>query len=63
MGDAKILKTEDWGKKRLAYQIEKQDEGYYVVLNVQANNALLPDFEKRLVNEESLLRHLVLKKN
>lgn len=63
LGEAKIEKVEEWGKKRLAYPIKKENEGYYVVLNVEAQKGMPGDFEKKLLMEEAILRHLVLRKD
>ena len=39
--DGKVEKVEELGKKRLAYEVKKNKEGYYVVLNFEANPTLL----------------------
>lgn len=63
LGDAKVAKVEEWGKKALAYPIKKEREGNYVILEVESEDGLKGDFEKRLLMEETVLRHLVLRKD
>lgn len=58
---AKITKTDEWGLRDLAYAIEKVNKGYYVVLEVEAENAALNEF-KRISNLDSnVLRFLITK--
>lgn len=49
-----------WGRRTLAYPIKKRTTGYYVVANFNADTALLPEYERALKLDESLLRHLVV---
>lgn len=63
LGDAKVKKTDDWGKKQLAYPIKKEREGNYIILNVESEEGIKGDVEKRILMEEAILRHLVLRKN
>lgn len=63
LGDAKVIKVDDWGKKQLAYPIKKEKEGSYFILSVESEEGIKGDFEKRILMEEAILRHLVLRKN
>lgn len=63
LGEAKVAKVEEWGKKALAYPIKKETQGDYVILNVESEEGLKGDFEKRLLMEEAILRHLVLRRD
>lgn len=58
--DGEITAVEHWGKRQLAYQIEKQGAGYYVVAQFRADPASLPGFEQALRHDEDVLRHLVV---
>ena len=56
-----ITKEEDLGSKALAYKIEGELSGHYYKLVVEGD--MLPaDFEKKILENEAVLRHLVLKK-
>ncbi len=60
LGDAKIVKTEEWGEKVLAYEIKHEKSGFY--LNFVLESAKLPaDLEKKLTLNEDVLRHLLLR--
>ena len=54
------VKVNHWGKRTLAYPIKKRDTGYYVVANFEATPGQLPEFERAIKLDESVLRHLVV---
>jgi small subunit ribosomal protein S6 len=57
-----IAKEESWGKRRLAYPIQKLNEGYYVLLRVQSEDG--SPFEivrQRMQQSDSVLRYLVVR--
>ena len=51
--DGKVEKVEELGKKRLAYEVKKNKEGYYVVINFEANPELISELERnyRIMDE------------
>ena len=55
---ADVTKVENWGKRRLAYDIRKQREGTYAVFTVSAEPAMIREFERQLRLNESVLRFL-----
>jgi small subunit ribosomal protein S6 len=55
---AEVTKVENWGKRRLAYDINKQREGTYAVLEVSAEPAMVKEFERLLKLNENVLRFL-----
>jgi small subunit ribosomal protein S6 len=57
---AAIEETNKWGRRRLAYPINKKYNGFYVhlIYNIQPNS--IPAFERFLVLEDTILRHLTL---
>ena len=55
---AEVIKLENWGKRRLAYDIRKQREGTYAVLEVSAEPSTVKEFERQLRLNESVLRFL-----
>jgi small subunit ribosomal protein S6 len=60
LGATKIAKEEEWGEKVLAYEIQHEKSGFY--LNYLLESDKLPeDLEKKLFNNENVLRHLVIK--
>ena len=60
-GKGTLIRTEPWGKKRLAYRIDKFDEGYYTLLFYEAEPAVVHELERRIRLNESLIRFLTVK--
>ena len=56
-----IVKSEDWGKRRLAYEINKKQYGFYLHLRFQAPAGILVLLEKEYRLNESVLRYLTIK--
>ncbi len=59
-GGGEILAVEHWGKRQLAYPIQKHDNGYYVVVQFRTDPSSLPEFERAIKLDEQVLRHLVV---
>lgn len=59
-GQGEVTAVDHWGKRQLAYPIQKKTNGYYVVSQVRTNPELLPEFERALKLDEELLRYLVV---
>ena len=55
---ADVTKVDNWGKRRLAYDIRKQREGTYAVFEVSAEPATVKEFERQLRLNENVLRFL-----
>ena len=60
---AEITKQESWGKRKLAYPIDKEKEGRYMFLYIRAEQGIPPfaDIERRLNQSEDVLRYLVVR--
>jgi small subunit ribosomal protein S6 len=56
-----VKKTEEWGKKQLAYPIRKNEMGYYFLWKVQLPEKSLEELNQKLRIEERLLRYLIVK--
>ena len=61
LGKVKIAKENDWGQKALAYPIKKEDAGYYIMFDLESEDAIGMDFETRLIRNDSIIRHLLLR--
>jgi small subunit ribosomal protein S6 len=55
-----IVKTDDWGKRRLAYSIRKQREGHYVLLHAQMEPTSVPALERNIQFLEPVIRFMVI---
>ena len=53
---AEVTKVDNWGKRRLAYDIRKQREGTYAVLEVSAEPSMVKEFERQVRLNENVLR-------
>ena len=56
-----VEKVDIWGKRRLAYEINKNAEGIYAVIDVQAEPASVLELDRQLNLNESVLRTKVLR--
>jgi small subunit ribosomal protein S6 len=52
-----VTKAESWGKRRLAYEIRKQREGTYAVIECKAEPSVVKEFERQVTLNEQVLRH------
>ncbi len=57
-----IEKIDDWGKKRLAYEIQKVNEGFYSFITFDAEGTVPAEIESRMRIMESALRYLIIRK-
>ncbi|MEI2715083.1 MAG: 30S ribosomal protein S6 [Nocardioides sp.] len=56
-----VDKVDVWGKRRLAYEINKNAEGIYAILNLTAEPATVKEFNRQLSLNESIMRTKVLR--
>ena len=59
----KIDKVDVWGKRRLAYEINKNTEGIYAVVDISAEPATVSELDRQLGLNESVLRTKVLRQD
>ncbi|MGQ9818670.1 MAG: 30S ribosomal protein S6 [Candidatus Kapaibacteriales bacterium] len=57
---ATIIQINKWGRRRLVYPINKKTNGYYVHCIYEASPSIIPIFERFLILEDTVLRHLTL---
>ncbi|MFT4289395.1 30S ribosomal protein S6 [Nocardioides sp.] len=50
-----------WGRRRLAYEIKKNAEGIYAIVNLQAEPATVKELDRQLTLNESILRTKVIR--
>ena len=55
-----LSSVEEWGKKRLAYMINKETEGYYVLYTFESNATFPAELSRRLRITEGLLRSMII---
>lgn len=58
----KVIKKDNWGKKRLAYRINRHDFAVYIYFDVEMEPTKVPAFERALNLVEEVMRHLIVAK-
>jgi small subunit ribosomal protein S6 len=58
---AKAVKADHWGKRRLAYPIRHANEGYYVLVEANADPAALSELDRQLTLADKVIRHKVMR--
>lgn len=53
------IKLDHWGRRQLAYKIGTKETGYYVIARFHAEAPVLPEFERALRLDESVVRYLI----
>ena len=53
-----IIKTEDVGRRQLAYSINNHNKGHYLLFNIEGDPSKLIDIENKIKYNESIIRHL-----
>ncbi len=62
-GGGKVHRVEDWGRRQLAYQINKLSKAHYICLNIEAGQPVMEEIEHAFRFNDAVLRHMtVLKK-
>lgn len=56
-----VEKVDVWGRRRLAYEINKNSEGIYAVIELQAEPATVKELDRQLTLNESVLRTKVIR--
>jgi small subunit ribosomal protein S6 len=56
--NGKVAKVDSWGKKALAYKIKRFRDGYYVILTLEADGAIIAELERRFRVADHVIRFL-----
>lgn len=59
-GKGSVTDLNHWGKRTLAYPLKSKDAGYYVVARFEAEREVLPEYERLVKLDESVLRYLTV---
>lgn len=60
-GGGTVDKVDKWGKRRLAYRVEKQREGFYVLMQFTAPAATVGEFERRLRVQDAVIKFMTVR--
>ena len=61
--DGVVGEVEEWGKRKLAYEIQKQTEAYYYFIQFEGESDCPNELEKRMRIMDNVLRYLVVRKD
>ena len=59
-GNGKVHRIEDWGRRQLAYPIQKIFKAHYVLMNIEVGNETLAELEHAFKFNDAVLRHLTV---
>ena len=56
-----LIKTDDWGKRRLAYDINKQSKGTYILVDFFGPGSMIREIERNLKIDDNILKFITVK--
>jgi len=56
-----IISTENWGKKKLAYEVKKEKMGIFILTRFRAKGDLIADLERLYRYEDNIMRFIIVK--
>ncbi|HEX9757652.1 MAG TPA: 30S ribosomal protein S6 [Nitrospiria bacterium] len=56
-----ILKTEQWGKRRLAYEVKKEKKGIYNLIQLKGDGPLISDLERNYMLDDSVIKYMTVR--
>lgn len=57
-----VESVDKWGTKKFAYEIDKQSDGYYVLMNVVCTSDAQIEIDRQMRNDEAIIRQMIIKK-
>ncbi|GAA5095758.1 30S ribosomal protein S6 [Wohlfahrtiimonas larvae] len=57
-----IHRLEDWGRRQLAYPIQKLHKAHYVLMNIECNDLALEELQGIFRFNDAILRHMIIQK-
>ena len=60
-GQGKVVKTETWGLRNLAYRIAKNRKAHYVLLDIDAPAAAIAEMERQVALNEDVIRYMTVR--
>ncbi len=61
--NGKVESIDEMGKKKLAYTIAKQNEGYYVLVNFSSNSEFIDELDRVYNITDEVIKHIVVRKD
>ena len=61
--NGKVNRLEDWGRRILAYPIQKLHKAHYILINAQCDSETIKELETSFRFNDAILRHIVIRRN
>ena len=61
--EGEVVNVDVWGLRKLTYPIQKQNDGYYAVIEFKAEPTLPLELDRRLKISDDFIRHIIVKKD
>ena len=58
-----VVKVDEWGRRHLAYEVKHQNEGYYVVIDFEADPSQIAELDRIIKIHEEIIRHIIVKQD
>ncbi len=62
-GNGQVHRLEDWGRRQLAYPIDKIHKAHYVLMNIEVDNATLAELDSAFRFNDAVLRNMVMRRD
>ncbi|ABR46275.1 ribosomal protein S6 [Alkaliphilus metalliredigens QYMF] len=59
--DGAVENVDEWGNRKLAYEIDKRNEGYYVLVNFASSIDVPKELDRNLKIAEQVIRHMIIR--
>jgi small subunit ribosomal protein S6 len=59
--NGKVHRLEDWGRRQLAYPLQKMHKAHYVLMNIECDQETLDELDHSFKFNDAVLRHLIVK--
>ncbi|QCI19553.1 30S ribosomal protein S6 [Buchnera aphidicola] len=56
----KVHRTEDWGRRQLAYPIKKLQKAHYILMNIELSSNYIHEVRKKIQFDNFIIRHLIM---
>lgn len=56
-----VLEVDEWGMRKLAYEINDLTEGYYFVVNFESNSEVVQEIDRICKISDSIMRHMIVR--
>jgi small subunit ribosomal protein S6 len=62
-GEGSILKVDEWGIRKLAYEINDYIEGYYIIINFESTPEVVKEMDRIAKISDDIMRHMIIKED